>query len=161
MGCKQPGAISRNAPGLKRRVTTSDRFIAGVCPLFIRPVRLIRSAIALKPSMLLTLHRAFINRKCRILFSQKRRQKPGPKGPSKELLDAVVETKRRNPAWGPPANCSANLLGFCAIVKSKGQLGTSFTNEAALYWHLPPAKSMRVLTRIIHENIKQKAFACV
>jgi hypothetical protein len=35
-------------------------------------------------------------------FSQKRGRKPGPKGPSKELINAIVETKRRNPTWGCP-----------------------------------------------------------
>ena len=80
----------------------SDRFIAGVCSLFMKPARLIRSAIALKPSTLLSLHHALINRKYRILFSQKRRQKPGPKGPSKELINAIVDTKLQNPTWGCP-----------------------------------------------------------
>ncbi len=28
--------------------------------------------------------------------------RPGPKGPAKEVIDAVVEMKRRNPSWGCP-----------------------------------------------------------
>jgi len=39
-------------------------------------------------------------RKYRTLFSPKRIGRPGPKGPAKELIDAVVEMKRRNPGWG-------------------------------------------------------------
>jgi len=35
---------------------TSDRLVAGLCALLIRPARLIRSAIVLKPSTLLSLH---------------------------------------------------------------------------------------------------------
>ena len=35
----------------------SDRLVAGLCALLIRPARLIRSAIVLKPSTLLSLHR--------------------------------------------------------------------------------------------------------
>src|SRR5437870_6845500 len=35
-----------------------------------------------------------------LLFSAKGRRRPGPKGPEKELIDAVVEMKRRNPTWG-------------------------------------------------------------
>jgi len=35
---------------------TSDRLVAGLCTLCIRPARLIRSAIVLKPSTLLSLH---------------------------------------------------------------------------------------------------------
>ena len=38
--------------------------------------------------------------KYRLLFSPKRVRKPGPKGPTKELIDAVVEMKRRNRTWG-------------------------------------------------------------
>ena len=38
----------------------SDRMVAGLCALLMRPGRLIRSAIVLKPSTLLSLHRALI-----------------------------------------------------------------------------------------------------
>jgi putative transposase len=47
----------------------SDRVIAGLCVLLIRPGRLIRSAIVIKPSTLLRLHRALTTRKYRLLFS--------------------------------------------------------------------------------------------
>jgi hypothetical protein len=40
--------------------------------------------------------------KYRMLFSSKRRRKPGPKGPSAELVHAAVEMKQRNPNWGSP-----------------------------------------------------------
>jgi len=36
----------------------SDGFIAGLCALFMRPTRLIRSAIVLRPSTLLNLYRS-------------------------------------------------------------------------------------------------------
>ena len=57
----------------------SDRLVAGLCALLIRPARLIRSAIVLKPSTLLSLHQALRNRKYQLLFSPKRRRKPGPR----------------------------------------------------------------------------------
>src|ERR1035441_4096559 len=79
---------------------TSDRLVAGVCALLLRPARLIRSAIVLKPSTLLSLHQALRNRKHRRLFSSQRRGRPGPKGPTKELIEAVVQMKQRNPTWG-------------------------------------------------------------
>jgi putative transposase len=41
-----------------------------------------------------------IQQKYRLLFSPKRVCRPGPKGPAKELIEAVVEMKRRNPTWG-------------------------------------------------------------
>ncbi|TME20929.1 MAG: transposase family protein [Chloroflexi bacterium] len=78
----------------------SDRVVAGLCALFMRPGRLIRSAIVFKPSTLLSLHRALIQRKYRRLFSSKEPTKPGPKGPSQEVIAAVVDMKQRNPIWG-------------------------------------------------------------
>jgi hypothetical protein len=78
---------------------TPDRLVAGFCALLIRPARLIRSAIVLKPSTLLSLHQAMKNRRCRLLFCPKRRGKPGPIGPDKDLVEAVVRMKQRNPAW--------------------------------------------------------------
>ena len=91
---------------------SSDRLVAGLCALLIRPARLIRSAIVLKPSTLLGLHRALRNRKYRLLFSSKHRRKPGPNGPNKELIDAVVPDEAAQSHLGLPANRSADCLGF-------------------------------------------------
>ena len=77
-----------------------DRAVAGLCTLFIRPYRLLRVAVVLRPSTLLAFHAALVRRKYRLLFSPKRHRKPGPKGPSPELVAAIVETKRRDPTWG-------------------------------------------------------------
>ena len=79
----------------------SDRILAGVCALFMRPARVIRSAIVLRPSTILEFHRALRTRKYRWRFSPKRRR-TGPQGPSKALVDAIVDMKRRNPRWGCP-----------------------------------------------------------
>ena len=76
------------------------RIIAGLCAAFMRPARLVRSAVVLKPSTILSFHRALVKRKYRLLFTPKRRGKPGPKGPSPELINAIVEMKRRNPRFG-------------------------------------------------------------
>ena len=91
---------------------TSDRLVAGLCALLIRPARLIRSAIVLRPSTLLSLHQALRSRKYRLLFSSQRRGRPGPKGPNKELLEAVVQIKQRNPAWGCPRIAQQIALAF-------------------------------------------------
>ena len=88
----------QRAPNLR----ASDRLVAGVCALFMRPARVIRSAIVLKPSTILGFHRILRTRKYRLLFSPKHRGRPGPKGPSTELVAAIVEMKRRNPVWGCP-----------------------------------------------------------
>src|SRR5260370_37471631 len=66
--------------------------------LFVRPTRLLRSAIVLKPSTLLGLHKALSKQKYRGLFSANRRRRPGPKGPNAELIRAVGEMKQRNPS---------------------------------------------------------------
>jgi transposase InsO family protein len=66
----------------------------------MRPPRLLRSAIVLKPSTILSFHRALVKRKYRLLFTPKTRGKPGPKGPSPELISAIIEMKRRNPSFG-------------------------------------------------------------
>ena len=76
----------------------------------MRPSRLIRSAIVLKPT-LLHLHQILTKRKYRLLFSSKGRPKPGPKGPSKELIDAIVATKQRKSLLGLPTNRTADCLG--------------------------------------------------
>jgi putative transposase len=47
-----------------------------------------------------------------MLFSQKRGRRPGPKGPAKELIDAVVEMKQRNPSWGCPRIAQQIALAF-------------------------------------------------
>jgi len=98
----------QRAPNLR----TSDRLVAGLCALLIRRARLIRSAIVLKPSTLLSLHQALKNRKYRLLFSSKRRGRPGPKGPNKEVVEAVVQMKLRNPTWGCPRIAQQIALAF-------------------------------------------------
>ena len=91
---------------------TADRVVAGLCAVFMRPGRLIRSAIVIKPSTLLNLHRALIQRKYRRLFSSSRPAKPGPKGPSQQVIAAVVEMKQRNPSWGCPRIAQQITLAF-------------------------------------------------
>jgi putative transposase len=78
----------------------------------MRPVRVLRSAIVLKPSTLLHLHHLLAKRKYQMSFSTKRGRQPGPKGPSKELVDAVVKMKRRNPSWGCPRIAQQIALAF-------------------------------------------------
>jgi putative transposase len=90
----------------------SDRMVAGLCALLIRPSRLIRSAIVVKPSTLLRLHRALTKRKYRLLFSSTVPRKPGPKGPGQDVIAAVVEMKRRNPTWGLSAYRATDRPGF-------------------------------------------------
>ncbi len=77
-----------------------DRLIVGLCAIFIKPKRLLRLAVILQPSTILSFHRALVNRKYRLLFSSRIPRKPGPKGPSEELVSLIVDMKRRNPNFG-------------------------------------------------------------
>jgi putative transposase len=86
----------QRAPALR----PADRVIAGLLAAMIRPARLVRCAIVLKPSTIMSFHRALVRRRYRLLFSPRRRGKPGPKGPSLELIAAICEMKRRNPTFG-------------------------------------------------------------
>ena len=79
----------KRAPNLR----LSERVVGGVCALRMRPRRLIRCAIVLKPSTLLRLHRALTQRKYRRIFSSTVPTKAGPKGPTEEVIVAVVEMK--------------------------------------------------------------------
>jgi transposase InsO family protein len=84
------------APNLR----AADRVIAALYASFIEPRRLFRPAIVIKPSTILRFHRALVTRKYRLLFTPKRGGRPGPKGPSPELVAAILELKRRNPSFG-------------------------------------------------------------
>ena len=98
----------KRAPNLR----VSDRIIVGLCTLLMRPSRVLRCGMVLKPSTLLHLHHVLTKRKYHMLFSSQRGCRPGPKGPAKELIDAVVEIKRRNPTWGCPRIAQQITLAF-------------------------------------------------
>jgi putative transposase len=94
--------------GRKRapRLHAADRIIAGLCTLFMRRARVLRSAIVLKPSTLLHLHNVLRKRKYRMLFSRERGCRPGPKGPERELIDAIFAMKRVIRTGALPASLS-------------------------------------------------------
>jgi putative transposase len=98
----------KRAPNLR----VADRILAGLCTLFMHPARVLRSAIVLKPSTLLHLHNLLKKRKYRALFSSKDGRRPGPQGPKQELIDIIVEMKRRNPSWGCPRIAQQIALAF-------------------------------------------------
>ncbi len=62
--------------------------------------RLNKISVIIKASTLLSFHKALVKRKYRKLFSRKSKSRPGPKGPSQELIDLVLEMKHRNPRFG-------------------------------------------------------------
>jgi hypothetical protein len=79
-----------------------DRFLLGFWSLFLDPRRLRRAAVIIRPSTLSKFHDLLKQRKYRQLYSSGKKGKPGPKGPSRELIQAIVELKRRNPRFGCP-----------------------------------------------------------
>jgi hypothetical protein len=60
---------------------------------------MLRCGIVLKPSTLLHFHHLLTKRKYHMLFSSKRGGPAWSEGPAQELIDAVVEMKRRNSTW--------------------------------------------------------------
>jgi putative transposase len=88
----------RRAPNL----TSVDRFVLGVATLFVSPRRIPKLGALVKPATLLQFHEALVAQKYRRLFSSSSapRRKPGPKGPSAELIVAIIELKRRNRRFG-------------------------------------------------------------
>src|ERR1700687_3609175 len=93
--------ISNRARQRAPNLTTLDRFVLGPTSLLVNPRRFPKLGALVKPATLFKFHRALVDRKYRLLFSSSpHRCKPGPKGPSAELIAAIVELKRRNPRFG-------------------------------------------------------------
>ena len=88
----------KRAPSLH----VSDRIIAGLCTLLMRPSRVLRCGMVLKPSTLLHFHHILTKREYRMLFPASADVGVGRRDRPKELIDAVIEVKRRNPSWGCP-----------------------------------------------------------
>lgn len=81
-------------------MTPWDRLFVGLCSLWMAPGRRKKLAVVFRPSTFQRFHEALVKCKYRLLYTAKRRGKPGPKGPSRELVTAVVDMKRRNPSFG-------------------------------------------------------------
>ena len=79
----------RRAPNL----TTLYRFLLGFWSLFLNPRRIQSAAVIIRPSTFLNFHNILKKRKYRLLYSSGKKEKPGPKGPSVELIQAIVELK--------------------------------------------------------------------
>jgi len=88
----------QRAPNLAPR----DRILLGFCSLFLRPARFHKVAVALRATTLLAFHQCLVRSKYRALFSSSGHRKPGPKGPSDEIVRVIVELKRRNLRFGCP-----------------------------------------------------------
>lgn len=104
----------RRAPNL----TSIDRFVLGLTVLFVSPRRIARLGALVRPATLFKFHKALVDRKYRLLFcSSSRRRRPGPKGPSAELIAAIVEMKRRNPRFGYVRIAQQISQDFCVPIE--------------------------------------------
>jgi hypothetical protein len=84
----QPLIVSRSrqrVPNLR----TAEQILMSVFALLMRPVRLAKSAVIIKPSTILEFHQALKDRKNRLLFSRKRRGRPG-RPPMRNTLSWTV-----------------------------------------------------------------------
>src|SRR5580658_2204683 len=77
----------RRAPNL----TSWDRLLLGFYTLLVSAKRMGKMAVITKASTLLRVHQALVKRKYHLLYGSDRSRRPGPKGPSGELIAAVVE----------------------------------------------------------------------
>ena len=90
--------ISNRSRHCAPNLTTLDRVVLGLTTLFVSPHRIPKLGALVKPATLFKFHKALVDRKYRLLFSSRyRRRKPGPQGPSVELIAAIIERKCRNP----------------------------------------------------------------
>lgn len=100
---KQQLIVLRRSRQRAPNLTVSDRLLCGFGSRFLSPGRIRKVAIGVRPATLLRFHQALVRRKYRRLFSgSPRPRKPGPKGPSEALIQAIVELKSRNPRFGCP-----------------------------------------------------------
>ena len=89
----------KRAPNL----SSVDRFFLGLWSTFFNPRCIRRVAVLVQPSTRLKFHQAMVKRKYQWLYSSPNRKKPGPKGPSRELiklvLDKLVEIGKAAADW--------------------------------------------------------------
>lgn len=132
----------RRAPNL----TPVDRMLFGCWSLFLNPRRIRRAAVIIRPSTLLKFHNLLKQRKYRLLYLSGSKRKPGPKGPSRELVQAIVEMKQRNPQFGCPRIAQQIAKAF-GIDIDKDVVRRVL---AAHYWPAPSDRGPSWLTFIGH-----------
>jgi len=100
---KQQLLIIRRSRQRAPNLSALDRFLLGFWSLYLNPRHPRRAAVIIRPSTLLKFHNLLKQRKYRLLYlSAGSKRKPGPKGSSQELIQAIVEMNQRNPRFGCP-----------------------------------------------------------
>ncbi|MGS2724647.1 integrase core domain-containing protein [Porticoccus sp. GXU_MW_L64] len=110
---KQQLLIHRRTQQRAPNLSTIDRGLLGFLASFLSHRRLARASIVIRPATLLKFHKALVQRKYHLLFSNQRNiQKPGPKGPDQNLIQAIIDIKLRNPRFGCPRIAQQINLAF-------------------------------------------------
>jgi putative transposase len=87
---KHQQLIARRSVGKMLRLTISDRLLCGFLVLFMHPGRIQKVAVVLKPATLTKFRRVLLSRNYHRLSSSQKNRKPGPKGPSDNLVRVIV-----------------------------------------------------------------------
>ncbi|WP_207387264.1 helix-turn-helix domain-containing protein [Fluoribacter gormanii] len=77
-----------------------DRLCFAFLTAVVSTKRLPKIAIVIEPSTPIKFHKAMVKRKYSALFFNNSKCKPGPPGPSQELINTILEMKQRNPRFG-------------------------------------------------------------
>jgi putative transposase len=107
-----------------------DRVLLSLNALLVSPGRLLKVAVAIRPATQLRFHRALLRRKYRLLFSGGSRCRPGPKGPSAEVIAVILEMKRRNPRFGYPR--IAQQVSHALVSRSKRTSCAGFSQSTTV-----------------------------
>jgi hypothetical protein len=79
--------ISNRSRQRAPNLTMLDRLVLGLTTLFVSSHHIPKLSAIIKPATLFKFHKALVHRKYRLLFSSShRKRKPGPKGPSTQLI---------------------------------------------------------------------------
>jgi len=108
----------------------SDRVVAGLCALFMRPSRLIRSAIVFKPSTL-RLHRALIRGKYRALARTAHGRVSGTVAGGPTVVGCIKRRLRHEPcaAYAPSKDVD-RLSATRVMVRGRNLAGTRILGQA-------------------------------
>jgi putative transposase len=101
-----------------------DRFLFGFWSLVLNPRRISRFAVIIKPSTLQRFHKALVKCKYQWLYSSRKNGKPGPKGPSPELIQAmalhfVACLTKQSREWGYPSISVPTMIRSSNIIAGK------------------------------------------
>jgi hypothetical protein len=141
--------ISNRSRQRAPNLTSIDRFVLGLITLFVSPRRMPKLSAILKPATFFKFHKALVNRKYHLLFSSSSyRRKPGPKGPSAEVIAAIVERSGAIRVSAVCASPSRSLTPSPSNSTKMWFVELSVANSSSnCYWRLKQSSTMRAVVR--------------